>query len=479
MELRTKSFGVRLFLLTFSISCLYVFLTAYPGKAFAESRGGPLPDFDLTSPELSARKQEETVDATVYKRHLASQRRLQPVKVNTSKQYYPIIFLPGVAGTRLYHKWYGLDKELWPATYPLHDITKLHMDENGVPKTKDVSAGDILMHGDELLSKLSQPIYGDLLKSIQSIKLENGMSYKNGVNLFPWGYDWRLDNSDHLSALDNFLKKNKLNKVILIAHSMGGLISRAYAVKYPDKVETIISIGSPFAGSPKPFYGLVMGYTFGNDYYVKAEGMKVLLQNTPSTYQLLPQYDFVKKDSMEIPNEDFYKKIKYKDPDSWKDWWSASNSWSMNTKLLEKAKLFYGIVQTSDNPVPLPSATKHYAIIGVGVKTLDGYSLKEASSDAKDYLDYNGEKVILTPQLGNGDGTVPLKSADIKHTTKTYFIHHGERPDASGEHGNLPNNKQVQRIVTSILLGNPDSDTGKPDSPNPVNTEPEMDFTLR
>ena len=61
---------------------------------------------------------------------------------------------------------------------------------------------------------------------------------------------------------------------------MGGLISRAFAIQHPELVETIITIGSPFAGSPKPYYGLLMGYTFGN-WFAEDWFMKKLLQNAP------------------------------------------------------------------------------------------------------------------------------------------------------------------------------------------------------
>ena len=126
MELRTKSFWVRSFLLTISIAWLYVFIISCPGEAFAESKGGSLPDFDLTSPELLAAKQE-AADATAYNRPGEKNKRLNGLVVQTNRSIiFPIIFLPGVAGTRLYFN----KEEIWPA--PLHQrdgIKKLFMDK--------------------------------------------------------------------------------------------------------------------------------------------------------------------------------------------------------------------------------------------------------------------------------------------------------------------------------------------------------------
>lgn len=487
MELRTRNLWLRTFILTISIAWACILLAACPAIAFAKTSVGSLIDPDSSRPQLSVFEQEQT-DAARSNRpgendnRLA--KRLAPVRVNTLQPEPPIIFLPGVAGTRLYKRYGDASREIWPL--PLaddRDQIKMSMDVNGLPLDKNIVPGDIIR---SVLPKLHRQIYhvgvyADLLESIQSREFEKDertWSYKEGENLFVWGYDWRLDNAEHLINLDKFINqvrmKTKSKKVILIAHSMGGLISRAYAVKHPDKVEAIISIGSPFAGSPKPFYALVMGYTFGNPFYYKRY-MKNLVQNSPSTYQLLPQYDFVidsLADFRKIPNQELYDKLKYKDI-------RMSGFQSVNKILLQRAVPFYRSVGTSFNPAALPSSVKHYAIIGVGIQTLEGFLLRQVSSTDKSYLDYAGQRVVLDPFFGNGDGTVPLKSADIRNTTRTYFIRHGEGYDSSGIHGSLPNNREVQGIVRSILLGSPYRITGSSAVTKLVDIEPDEDFTLK
>ena len=88
-------------------------------------------------------------------------------------------------------------------------------------------------------------------------------------------------------------------------------------------------------------------------------------------------------------------------------------------------------------------------------------------------------KVVLDPFFGNGDGTVPLKSADIRKTIRTYFIRHVEGYYSTGIHGSLPNNRDVQNIVRSILIGAPYRITGSPNVVKLVDVEPTEDFTLR
>ena len=402
----------------------------------------------------------------------------------TSKQL-PVIFLPGVAGTQLYVKVADSPRELWPLPYSLTDVKRMLLNEQGIPVDKDVFPKDIirskLSGADPFFSQLG--VYHNLIEHIQSIEFENGTSYVEDENLFAWGYDWRLDNTAQLSSLDRYVNgvraKTNSEKVILIAHSMGGLISRAYAVRNPDKVDTIISIGSPYAGSPKPFYGLLMGYTF-NNHLVSPDFMKDLLQNAAATYQLLPQYDFVidTETFEKIPNREVYSKIRYKGTER-SGAPAGSNTRSMNKMLLEKAGPFYSIVGTSSNPVALAGDVKHYAIIGIGVQTLEGFVLRPALPKDNYYLEYAGSRVVLDPFFGNGDGTVPLRSANIKNTTRTYFIEHDKGFYSSGLHGSLPNNMVVQSIVESILKGVPFRVTGSPDPATLVDDEPSVDFTLR
>jgi len=402
--------------------------------------------------------------------------------VGLSEDHYPIIFLPGVAGTQLWTRSSLLqpEMELWPVPHVDADMTRMLLDEDGVPIDSDVIPKDIIRstisRGRPLHNQMG--IYHGLMECIQSMEFDDGTSYIEGENLFAWGYDWRMDNVAQLANLDRYVNsirvKTNSKKVILVGHSMGGLISRAYAVKHPGKVDTVISIGSPYAGSPKPFYGLLMGYTFGNP-LAKRSVMKNLLQNAPSAYQLLPQYDFVidTQTSQEIPNREVYDKIRYKDTST------GSNSRSLNKKLLDRAKPFYSIVGTAFNPVALPTDVKHYAIIGVGVQTLEGFVLRPVTPKDKYYLEYAGSKVVLDPFFGNGDGTVPLKSANIKDTTQTYFIQHEGGFYASGLHGSLTNNKVVQAILESIIKKVPFRLSGSSDPTRLIDEESDVDFTLR
>ena len=94
--------------------------------------------------------------------------------------------------------------------------------------------------------------------------------YTEGDNFDVFCYDWRKeidkpnlpDNevegkylvSDFKQKIDDFYTRNNHQKINLIGHSMGGLIIRAYAQRYGmDKINKIVTAGSPFSGTIKAY----------------------------------------------------------------------------------------------------------------------------------------------------------------------------------------------------------------------------------
>ncbi|MBM4093737.1 MAG: alpha/beta fold hydrolase, partial [Planctomycetes bacterium] len=76
-------------------------------------------------------------------------------------------------------------------------------------------------------------------------------------NLFVFPYDWRLDNAENVARLADYVGCVRQfypdSKVNLVAHSMGGLLSRRYILDHPNDnyVNALISVGSPYLGAPK------------------------------------------------------------------------------------------------------------------------------------------------------------------------------------------------------------------------------------
>ena len=54
---------------------------------------------------------------------------------------------------------------------------------------------------------------------------------------------------DFVSLVDQFMDKLGIASAPLVGHSMGGTVSLSVALKYPERVERIVIIGSPIVGS--------------------------------------------------------------------------------------------------------------------------------------------------------------------------------------------------------------------------------------
>lgn len=367
-----------------------------------------------------------------------------PRVIEEPKEHLPIIFLPGVAGTFL---WSG-NVPVWPVPPTNGELEYILLKEDGRTEKNTgskITVGDIMRSS--TISKLD--FYGGMIKFLVS------KNYKEGKDLLTFPYDWRIDNNTQLAELDqkvdDLRKKNDGKKVILIAHSMGGLISRAYVNTIgASKVDTLITIGTPFYGSPKPYYALTEGYDFSAP--VDAKLMKWIAQNAPAVYQLLPRVPFItdsktgQKISLKDSYDISYKGVEKKDG-KYID--TSNNIWNFNLGLRELADQFHANLGTKDKPKPLPSGVKHYVIIGYGDATVSGFGMRDVNT-GESFVELLGRHVVLIPIIRDGDGTVPVWSAQIDGATRTYYIPYLNEEHSSA-HGDLAKNPSVQKLVGDII----------------------------
>jgi pimeloyl-ACP methyl ester carboxylesterase len=126
------------------------------------------------------------------------------------------------------------------------------------------------------------------------------LGVERGKNYFPYPYDWRLDNRVSARRLENqahdWLNEWRASsgngdaKLILIGHSMGGLVARYFleCLGGWQHTRALITLGTPHQGSLNAVDFLVHGTKkgvgpFGID-------LSPLLRSYPSVYQLLPIY---------------------------------------------------------------------------------------------------------------------------------------------------------------------------------------------
>lgn len=147
--------------------------------------------------------------------------------------------------------------------------------------------------------------------------------YQEGVDLFAFPYNWRLDNAytaqllkDKIDEVQNITGKNKVD---IIAHSMGGLVTRYYIENELFKtdndgideidIDQVIFLGTPHLGATKSYltweggelgpqvkdFLMEMVFSAEADYW-NYSSLFEYIQNLPmiSVKQLLPIYDYLK-----------------------------------------------------------------------------------------------------------------------------------------------------------------------------------------
>ena len=400
----------------------------------------------------------------------------------------PVIILPGVAGTELFNSTAVIDNQLWPFAYG-GSRWKLRLQGDGsTPAYKsNVITGTVLRRNfiAAKLPKLKKTnFYGPLINFLTSA------GFKEGKDLVTFPYDWRLDNDVHFGALDekvdDLLEKTKREKVALVAHSMGGLIASGYVRSDParaEKIDYIITLGTPFWGSPKVYYGLIAGYNFSNS-TIRQPMCKILFQDFPACYQLLPRVSFITDtiDDSSIPIDRSFREVRYKFcdrlqwlplpfPDLYIE--PKENDWRMNVGLLKKADRYYEALGTKEQAAPMPAGVELYSIMGCGIQTLGHYLMRDWTGKKlsrwtpplagySEHLGFGERKVIFEPQFENGDGTVPMYSLNTDAATKSYYLNYHVAD--STEHASIPSSRRAQAIVGKILDGNPPDPAGYADA---------------
>lgn len=196
-------------------------------------------------------------------------------RLHVPHRLMPVIIVPGLMGTRLTDPLTG--KLVWnPKGPPLGKSPKpftvdtarlerpapLDPDEkNGFESEVERDPRKNIRNFDHLIPDF----YGELALSIS--KLSGGLFDQYGVRpaVYCCGYDWRHDNARAALLLarvvDQALAETCAKRVIIVAHSMGGLVARYYSrvLGGESKIDRMILVGSPSLGAPTAYFQVKNG----------------------------------------------------------------------------------------------------------------------------------------------------------------------------------------------------------------------------
>jgi hypothetical protein len=350
-----------------------------------------------------------------------------------------IIILPGITGSVLARKGPKghKPKDLWaPSGQALWQALKSFGGSLGELKVPRHDPTDLKLETDIVSTRVVQDFHGvlglariDGYTAVANNIVDNfNVTDGQGCEWFP--YDWRLSNRHSARRLAEFVKPRlqawrethgRDARVVLIAHSQGGLVSRYYLEVldggYWRDCRALITFGTPYRGSLDAVNFLANGY---KKLGAQLSTLTEVVRSCPSVYELLPTYRAIKV------NED-WKKIEECGPLP-----------NMYDRYVTAGAAFHDEIEKAVETHRKDTAYRDngYLIrpfVGVGQTTqqsavLAGKALT-TSSDLPDWAH---------AAYADGDGTVPRASAvPLELSTDALESYVGER------HASLQNNEYL------------------------------------
>lgn len=230
----------------------------------------------------------------------------------------PVIIIPGLGGSEFaatrafrlsvdnghggaYANTYSAGEKVWVNTFQI----LLPGDDDYLDALKLQQDGTTPVAPAVQVSNIYGGAYGDLIDYLQR------QGYVQGVDLWPFAYDWRQDVGTTVKQLDAVIGQALVaanggrtnpatwttRRVNLVAHSLGGLLGRAYIAdrNRANRVDQLLTLGAPELGAPKSLKALVYGDQFGPWFLgigLNPEEVKDLSQNMTAGMQLLPSRSY-------------------------------------------------------------------------------------------------------------------------------------------------------------------------------------------
>ncbi len=236
----------------------------------------------------------------------------------------PIIVLPGIMGTRLTDP--ATNALVWnptgtplprfaargqnafaAATSRIGDVTAplVPDDTHGCNNANSFNDFETQLLGGNIENFLNliPDFYADLVLTLES-QLRARLRPKGATpRVSCCGYDWRVSNDFAAARLatvvDGAMQAADGEKVILVAHSMGGLVARHFCANLGGeaKVAAVFLLGSPSLGAPASYGSLRNGiglleplrFVLG---FLSADSSRRFNRQIPTVYQLLPNQTY-------------------------------------------------------------------------------------------------------------------------------------------------------------------------------------------
>jgi len=427
----------------------------------------------------------------------------------------PMILIPGLSGSELRNA--ETKERVWFKTF------KSKSEDLQLPLLADPTKTSDKLIATDVLREVKigifpgVDVYGGFIKTMEvrggykeeKFDAPTAEGYKDSLYVF--AYDWRLDNVGNarllirkIDGLRKHFKKPGL-KFDIVAHSMGGIISR-YAAMYGDAdvlngngkiqptwagsgyFDKVILLGTPNEGAANALNSLVNGFSIGGmriDLPFVQDTSKFLVFSVPSSFQLLPAPGALRAfdDKLDPIEIDLY------DTKTWKKYgWDITDSKDFSSKFsraeqkiadqyfanaLGRARRLHEALASSNGK----SVEVEFFTAGCDCKkdTPDGIVIYRdvkkdewktlfkpkgfTRSDGYKFSDDDLKKVIYSP----GDGIVAFRSLEAATQSKNAGVESiyaaRETKVICQDHNKLAANAMIQDYVIKVLAGEVSNDT--------------------
>jgi pimeloyl-ACP methyl ester carboxylesterase len=262
--------------------------------------------------------------------------------------------------------------------------------------------------------------------------LERTFDVREGENLFAFPYDWRRDNRASARSLErkvggwlaNVRRQNPDAKLILIAHSMGGIVARYFLEVLGGWRDTraLVTLGTPYRGSLNALDTLSNGIRKAS---FTLNGITAFARTCTSIHQLLPIYPALTTgdgSSVRVGEFDGVPRLEAK---------------RAGAALAVHREIMAAVDANRADPLYVADRYALFPIVGINQSTRQSARLE-------------ADRVVLADSFDgddlSGDGTVPRVSA-LPHE----YGDGGNAAYFSTKHGALQNTSAVLNHVQGVL----------------------------
>jgi len=343
----------------------------------------------------------------------------------------PVIIVPGILGSRLNRVSDG--EEVWPNVIEMiKPGADNYLNDLILSTSGEQIFGKELATSEILEEAWPFTVYGNLVNAFRD------KGYVDGQDLFTVAYDWRFSVQDSVDALASIVQEaldnSPTGKVNIIAHSMGGLVTKEYLSRpgVSASVNKVVLIGVPNLGAPKAFKVLNYGDDFDLSKFgigLNAQKAKEISQNMPGVYELLPSREYIRLKGGYVRD--------FRNGQNLTLGYDQTNNFVINNLslsddvLINAADIYHQGIDT--NP-----------IIGPTVFNIIGCQNPDTVGEIRLYD--NGKADITAV---DGDGTVPLISARANSDTyNNYYVLYSQ---TEIDHTGLVKNNNLTDFVSDLI----------------------------